>query len=445
MHRSLLFSIALLVIVASASAAQVITTTTYQGRIDDGGSPFTGLVDVHIELFAEAAGGVPVAILASELGVAVEDGLFQVPLDVPQNSKVGAARFIEVSLRRDGDKDYTVLAPRQPLRPAPDAGDTPGARVGPSGEIIIRPDVPEVVPAVDILSVAGGVESLMLTDRVRQIFIAEQTGAVEFLRLGLVKKAATFLAVSILNEQENAIGEVTYDPEQLDYSFSIVQFPGDPVMLSEGEKYTIEVRSFGVTGLPAQLAVEVALDPDAYAAGEAESFDPAVPLINDLAARVEMVDPSPGVRVTSIPGDDAVILPEGSVNPLEITGEAGIVPSGPPTTLTSRTVVAPADGYFLALVGGTVAVTSSSNTSDMVIGLSKAGGAGPNDYEISLRGNGGSDRVVVPLFLHGTYPVTAGETIEVTLTRSGAGFLQGPEEVQFTLLFFPTDYTPASP
>lgn len=106
---------------AGTALAQVPlgTTITYQGRLEDGGSPANGSYDFRFELYDASTGGALVAPaqFADDLGVA--DGIFTAMVDF--GSAFGeSARWIEVAVR-DGASvgAYTVLTPRQIVTPAP--------------------------------------------------------------------------------------------------------------------------------------------------------------------------------------------------------------------------------------------------------------------------------------------------------------------------------------
>ena len=62
------------------SAEPIGSSFTYQGRLDDGGSPANGLYDFKFVLYDAPTGGAKIA--ETELGdVAVSEGLFAVELD----------------------------------------------------------------------------------------------------------------------------------------------------------------------------------------------------------------------------------------------------------------------------------------------------------------------------------------------------------------------------
>lgn len=102
---------------------------TYQGRLDTGSGPATGLFDFEFRLFDALALGnqvatTPVFIAATKT---VTNGLFVVDLDFGAGVAVfdGAARWLEVRARANGGGGFDTLAPRQQLTPVPYALHAP--------------------------------------------------------------------------------------------------------------------------------------------------------------------------------------------------------------------------------------------------------------------------------------------------------------------------------
>src|ERR1043166_5291807 len=87
------------------------TAFSYQGRLNDSGSPASGTYDLRFTIFDA---------LASGTTVAVSNGLFTVLLDFGASAFPGADRFLELGVRTNGSAPaYTTLAPRQPVLPVP--------------------------------------------------------------------------------------------------------------------------------------------------------------------------------------------------------------------------------------------------------------------------------------------------------------------------------------
>jgi hypothetical protein len=111
----------------------VDTAFTYQGRLNDGGSPANGSYDFRFYVCDAQSGG---TILSSyEISdLTVTDGYFTVQLDSGSTDFTGEARWLEISVREHGQTSYTTLSPRVPLTAVPYAHSLrPGAKVESTG------------------------------------------------------------------------------------------------------------------------------------------------------------------------------------------------------------------------------------------------------------------------------------------------------------------------
>ena len=96
------------------------TAFTYQGRLIQAGQPATGSYDFAFELHEKPDGGAPLGGLALEWpGVAVSNGVFTVTLDFGAGLFTGEDRWLDISVRPGGGKEYTRLAPRQAITSTP--------------------------------------------------------------------------------------------------------------------------------------------------------------------------------------------------------------------------------------------------------------------------------------------------------------------------------------
>jgi predicted regulator of Ras-like GTPase activity (Roadblock/LC7/MglB family) len=113
----------LLLLASSELLSQPLGTAfTYQGRLTESNQPATGLYDLKICLFDSLANPVPIACAPDFDDVPVEDGVFSLALDFGATPFVGQQRFLELQVRPGASAGgYTMLAPRQLIRPAPEA------------------------------------------------------------------------------------------------------------------------------------------------------------------------------------------------------------------------------------------------------------------------------------------------------------------------------------
>ncbi len=97
-----------------AAGVALANEFTYQGVLNDGGSPATGLYDLQFKLYDAPMGG---NVLATQenLGVTVIGGLFTVILNFGSEVFDGSERHIEVCVRPGGGGGYTLLEPRNSI------------------------------------------------------------------------------------------------------------------------------------------------------------------------------------------------------------------------------------------------------------------------------------------------------------------------------------------
>lgn len=122
MKSTLLAAALCTAIVCSTPAhAQTDTAFTYQGQLQDSGTPANGTYDFHLQLFDTMVGGLQIGHTLRFDNVIVTDGIFQVDPDFGDVfESTTPYLFIQV---RDGDSKgpYTGLTPRTAILAAPKA------------------------------------------------------------------------------------------------------------------------------------------------------------------------------------------------------------------------------------------------------------------------------------------------------------------------------------
>jgi hypothetical protein len=106
-------------LVHSSPKAAAGSGFTYQGYLEDAGSPANDSYDFLFDLYdAEISG---TSVMSTTVGdVLVEDGIFTVLLDFGEDAFNGDACWLEINVRPwDETGVYTKLADRQPLTPVP--------------------------------------------------------------------------------------------------------------------------------------------------------------------------------------------------------------------------------------------------------------------------------------------------------------------------------------
>jgi hypothetical protein len=94
------------------------TAFTYQGQLQSGASPATGLYDMTFALFNANSGGAQVGPTITDLAVPVTNGLFMVILDFGSVYN-GTTYWLQIGVRTNGALLYNPLSPRQQLTPTP--------------------------------------------------------------------------------------------------------------------------------------------------------------------------------------------------------------------------------------------------------------------------------------------------------------------------------------
>src|SRR5947207_7247658 len=99
------------------------TTFTYQGRLQDTGTPANGSYDLQLTVWDASSGGTqqpqPSPVTVTRTSVLVTGGIFTVQLDFGANAFPGTDRFLEIGVRPAGGSPFTILTPRQPITATP--------------------------------------------------------------------------------------------------------------------------------------------------------------------------------------------------------------------------------------------------------------------------------------------------------------------------------------
>ena len=95
------------------------TAFTYQGRLNDGGSPASGTYDFRFRLASDPLANNYIGSPYLTNGIAVTGGLFAARPDFGPGIFTGSNYWLEVDVRTNGAGIYTALTPLQPLTPTP--------------------------------------------------------------------------------------------------------------------------------------------------------------------------------------------------------------------------------------------------------------------------------------------------------------------------------------
>jgi hypothetical protein len=95
------------------------TAFTYQGWLQNNGSPANGSYDLRFIVYNAGTGGSQIGPILTNAATAVNDGLFTVALDFGTGIFDGNNYWLDISVRTNGTGVFGELSPRQQLRPTP--------------------------------------------------------------------------------------------------------------------------------------------------------------------------------------------------------------------------------------------------------------------------------------------------------------------------------------
>jgi hypothetical protein len=154
------------------------TAFTYQGRLNDGAAPATGIYDLRFTIYDTNVTRTIVGAPLTNSATGVTNGLFTVTLDFGPGIFTGGDRWIEIAVRTNGSSLFTALNPRQSITPAPyallsysvgttgsspldlSAGSQRALRIQPNTavapDLIANAAVNQVAPGVVGATISGG-------------------------------------------------------------------------------------------------------------------------------------------------------------------------------------------------------------------------------------------------------------------------------------------------
>lgn len=109
----------------AASARAQSTAFSYQGKLNNGGTPAAGVHDFRFRLFDDATAGLQVGAQLCIDNLAVNDGVFTATLDFLNQFITSTPRFLEIDVRVDSGLNcgnaagFQTLAQRQPIVAVP--------------------------------------------------------------------------------------------------------------------------------------------------------------------------------------------------------------------------------------------------------------------------------------------------------------------------------------
>src|ERR1035438_3854054 len=95
------------------------TAFTYQGQLQNNGSPANGSYDLTFTLYSLKSGGIGVYGPLTNSTTGVTNGLFTTTLDFGSGVFNGASWFLQIGVRTNGGASFATLTPRQQVTPTP--------------------------------------------------------------------------------------------------------------------------------------------------------------------------------------------------------------------------------------------------------------------------------------------------------------------------------------
>ena len=137
-----LSAICLALLLATTVHGQVGTAFTYQGQLQNNGTPQNGPCDLRFKLFDSASGGNQFGSTQTLNGVNVANGLFTVAIDFGGSGFSGSASWLETAVTCPSGGSFTTLSPRQAMTPAPNAVFAENAATNSDGTTIVGNGTP---------------------------------------------------------------------------------------------------------------------------------------------------------------------------------------------------------------------------------------------------------------------------------------------------------------
>jgi hypothetical protein len=95
------------------------TAFTYQGQLDNGTNPVTGLYDIRFHLYSALTGGTLLGGPTTNTAVPVTNGVFTVMVDFGPNVFIGSSNWLNIGVRPTGVGAFIALTPRTQVTPTP--------------------------------------------------------------------------------------------------------------------------------------------------------------------------------------------------------------------------------------------------------------------------------------------------------------------------------------
>jgi len=470
--------------VASANAVPFDYAFTYQGVLEDGGSPANGSYDFLFRLFNASAAGAQVGPNVFVNDHVVTDGQFTVILDFG-NVFDGEMLWLQVYVRPGASGGaYTTLSPRQELTATPFAAIAkdlvlPWTRTVnlPGNVMTLRNDGVGRIAGwaqpnssglhalrVDTDSTASGSSTAAMGIYTSGNAFGIGAFADDGGALSAVNSSDTQPTITASNSGTAPALRVLSDLEigstASDGTFDLFQ-SGAPAATIAGFNYSGQGGS--IAWARNDGATHTRVEPDFTGVGGYLFVDGGTGGITLQGAQGTNDSPSFSVSGfgssfvvnSELTGDSAVAMATGAVNAAEMLNEPGVASDIEPTasvsvaaggglvTLSSRTITVPSSGYVLVMGTCQLQLSHTSGTQDgFNVGVSDSSAAlpGNQDFAFTIGSTAATAFYSRVLTVHGLFSVAAGSSTFYLLAENFGGATGTVFDRQLSLVFIPTAY-----
>lgn len=184
-RTSLCFIILILFVGIRQTIAQG-SAFTYQGQLQNNGTPANGAYNLTFSLFGTNIGGNTIAAPFTNSSVNVTNGLFTVLIDFGPSVFTGQSDWLEIAVETNGGNTFTTLSPRQQLTPAPYAVYAQNATMLANGASIGAAQGNAIDPGTSDGFIGGGNNNFIGANSPNAVVVGGNDNIIEFNNLNSV-------------------------------------------------------------------------------------------------------------------------------------------------------------------------------------------------------------------------------------------------------------------
>lgn len=449
---------------------------TYQGRLQQNGTPVNGVARLSFSLFDNLVGGTQVGATILLSNVVVADGRFTAQLPFDTEEFDGGTRWLEIAAAFPSNAPPVTLTPRQMITDAPYAlhartaesvelrdivgipagfldwvddsnfGDITGVTAGPglsgggtTGAVTLSANFGGTGAATSVSrsdhfhnsldASDGSPADVVFVDSLGNVGVGTLTPARRLHVANGVSGAASTSTADVVIEDDAAAFVHFLTPESVE---SGLLFGDTSNSISGGIIFNNPATTNGIQFRAGGNTTRMTLDG---------------------AGRLGIgITPTATLHVGGASGDGAVILPNSSINSTETFDEPGIASDSEGVTgvaltnsaqpLLSRSITTPTNGYVLVLGGCQATANHTNGTASLAtFGVSSTPTNFPSNQDVlvSLPSTAASGSYSSAVAVHHVFTVAAGTHTFSFLAQENSGAWTA-NDMQLTLVYFATDY-----